>query len=245
MNVIAIDHVQFGVRHVAEGARYLERHGYKLNFAQPKFNCEARSYFHGVAKDMAYLARGGCRVELITGAQERESATYVPIFAGLETAAPRPALDLGEFRAFWDHDLCGICAKGPGVDAVLDGVIVRASRPDDSAEFWRLLGFNLTIRDSRWLRLAFPGNALSMPLNILITRERRAPAGSANADDLGCSSVALITKDLHADCALLDREGYAISETTPLRINGRALTICFTAGPSGELVELMQFAGLR
>jgi hypothetical protein len=77
----------------------------------------------------------------------------------------------------------------------------------------------------------------------LIKREERTDSGATKADDLGCSSVALITKNLRADCAALGREPYAVSETTPLHINRRSLSICFATGPSGELVELIEFAG--
>ena len=49
--------------------------------------------------------------------------------------------------------------------------------------------------------------------------------------------------DEGADRALLEQERCAVSEITPFCINGKALSICFAAGPSGELVELVEMGG--
>lgn len=244
MEIIGVDHVQFAVRDVVASARYLARHGYELQFEEPDFNLEARSYYRGLRKDLAYLRRGASRVEVITaaghGGDARHTYIYIPVFDGFESPNHVRALDMGEFRAFWHDELSTACASRRGEAPVLDGVIVRSSRPDQSSAFWQLLGFELIALDDRWYTLAFPRNMLSMPLTLLLARVPSGHEPKAQVDDLGCSSIALITRNLAADRAVLDKERYALSEVTALCINRRPLSICFASGPGGELVELVE-----
>jgi hypothetical protein len=241
MEIIGVDHVQFAVRHVAASVRFLSRHGYELQFQEPHFNSKARSYYRGVAKDMAFLKRGPSRIELITGSEQREDGRYIPVFDCLESSDRRAALDMEGFRAFWHRDLSAVCASRGGEAAVLDGVVVRTGRLERSSAFWQLLGFELISQDCRRHTLAFPRNMMSMPLTIFLRAIQSSDGQEARADDLGCSSIALITRNLGADRAALMQERYALSEVTPFSINLRPLTICFASGPSGELVELVEF----
>jgi catechol 2,3-dioxygenase-like lactoylglutathione lyase family enzyme len=240
MDIIGVDHVQFAVRDVAAGARYLAQHGYALTFEEAGFNTEPRSYFRGIEKDMAYLRHGASRVEVITGADHEGEARYIPVFDGLASPAHMPDLDMAAFRAFWHEDLASAAASRGGAAPILDGVILRVSRPEHSCHFFQRLGFKLIARDDDWYTLAFPRNVLSMPLTISLARKPYPHAAKARVDDLGCSSIALITRNLGADRALLEQERFAVSEITPFCINGKALSICFAAGPSGELVELVE-----
>ena len=241
MEIIGVDHVQFAVRDVDAGARLLWRHGYALHFEEPDFNAQARSYFRGLKKSMAYLKRGGSRVELITGAEQEGEVRYIPVFGGRESTGRRPAFDIGDFRAFWHEDLSSVCASRTGEAPALDSVILRASRPEHSLAFWRGLGFAPISEDGDWYKLAFPRNLISMPLTILLARHACADGQGAQVDDLGCSSIALITRDLRADRSALDGARHTVSEVTALRINGKPLSLCFATGPSGELVELVEF----
>jgi catechol 2,3-dioxygenase-like lactoylglutathione lyase family enzyme len=243
MNIIGVDHVQFAVRDVGASARYLARHGYELSFREADFNTQARSYFRGVKKDMAYLRRGASRVEVITGTDHAGDSRYLPVFDGLASPSHLPALDMAAFQAFWHEDLASACASRGGESPILDGVILRVSRPEHSCHFFQRLGFGLIARDDDWYTLAFPRNVLSMPLTISLARKRYDHEAEARVDDLGCSSIALITRNLSADRALLERERFAVSEVTPFFINQKNLTICFAAGPSGELVELVEMEG--
>jgi hypothetical protein len=241
METIGVDHVQFAVRHVAASVRFLSRHGYELQFQEPHFNSEARSYYRGIRKDMAFLERGPSRVELITGTEQREYGRYIPIFDCLESTDRRAALDMEGFRAFWHRDLSAVCASRGGEAPVLDGIIVRTSRLEHSSAFWQLLGFKLISQDCQRHTLAFPRNMISMPLTIFLRPIQLGDGQEARVDDLGCSSIALITRSLCADRATLIQERYALSEVTPFSINLRPLIICFASGPSGELVELVEF----
>jgi hypothetical protein len=240
MDIIGVDHVQFAVRNVDASARYLARHGYALSFREADFNAASRSYFRGVKKDMAYLRNGASRVEVITGAEAAGEPRYMPVFDELASPARLPDLDMAAFRAFWHDDLDSACASRGGTAPVLDGVVLRVGRPEHSCHFFQRLGFTLTARDDEWYTLAFPRNVLSMPLTISLARKPVDHTTKPRVDDLGCSSIALITRNLGADRALLEQERYAVSETTPFCINGKQLTICFATGPSGELVELVE-----
>lgn len=240
MDIIGVDHVQFAVRDVGASARYLAGHGYELSFREADFNAEARSYFRGVKKEMAYLKRGASRVEVITGSDHEGERRYLPVFDALASPAHLPALDMATFRAFWHDELASAGISRGGEAPILDGVILRVSRPEHSCHFFQRLGFALIARDDDWYTLAFPRNLLSMPLTISLARQRFDHAAEARVDDLGCSSIALLTRNLGADRALLEKERFAVSEVTRFCINRKDLTICFAAGPSGELVELIE-----
>jgi catechol 2,3-dioxygenase-like lactoylglutathione lyase family enzyme len=240
MDIIGVDHVQFAVRDVGASARYLAGHGYALSFREADFNAQARSYFRGVTKEMAYLKRGASRVEMITGTDHTGEARYLPVFDALVSPAHLPDLDMAAFRAFWHDDLASACASRGGDAPVLDGVILRVGRPEHSRHFFQRLGFALIARDDDWYTLEFPRNVLSMPLTLSLARKPYPHAAKALVDDLGCSSIALITRNLGADRALLEEERFAVSEVTPFCINRKNLTVCFAAGPSGELIELIE-----
>ncbi|MDB5400647.1 MAG: hypothetical protein QOF70_5491 [Acetobacteraceae bacterium] len=216
MNILAIDHVQFALPDPMASAALLTRCGYALDFQEPDFNTETRSFYRGVAKSMAYLHRGTSRIEVITCTGIAGRTRYVPMFGG--TACPDGLENLPNEKS-------------------LDGVIVRARHADRSAIFWQFLGFKPVMPD----RFAFPPNMLSMPLNVSLDRNPPQQDADVMADDPGCASVALITRDIHADLAALDQAGYPASEATRFRINGRHVTICFVTGPSSELVELVEF----
>ena len=239
MDIIGVDHVQFAVRDVAASAAYLSRHGYELTFQERDFNAQARSYYRDLRKDMAYLRRDASRVEVITGAAHEGYPRYIPVFDGLAPPNLSPARQLGEFDTGWHEDLSSICASRNGKAPILDGVIVSTSHPDRSSAFWQLLGFALIAQDDRWYTLAYPRNMFSMPLTVLLGRMPCEPGEDSRVDDLGCSSIAVITRNLGADRAALIAEHCAVSEASQFRINGRLLTICFVTGPGGELVELM------
>jgi hypothetical protein len=241
MRIIGVDHVQFGVPDPSAGARSLGWLGYRLDFEASGFNTVARPYFRGVHKSMAYLRLGGSRIEMITDGGHAAARHYTPVLDGAACWNGLPALDTSRLSSFWHQGLGCVCAAGAGDGAGLDGVIVRAPEHRNSVSFWQLLGFALTAQDATGARLAFPRNPVSMPLTVCLTPAEPGPATEAKADDAGCASVALISLDLDRDRAALGSAGHKVTETTLFRINGRGVTICFASGPSGELVELLQF----
>ena len=238
MQIIGVDHVQFAVRDVAAGARCLAQYGYEPSFHESRFNAEPRSFFRGIEKSMAYLTRGISRIEVITGAEHRGGVHYVPVFAWHDSTR---ACDPTELSTVWHDELSSICARGAGEHPVLDAVIVRTSELERSSAFWQSLGFQEVAVDDRCHARAFPRNMVSMPLALFLTRAGDDALHEAKADDLGCSSIALITRDLSADRAALAEERYSVSEATRFFINRRPVTVCFASGPSGELVELVEF----
>jgi hypothetical protein len=240
MQTMAVDHVQFAVRDLTVGVEYLTRHGYRVDFHEPDFNRQARAYYAGMRKGMAYLKRGRSRVELITGSHRQGQARYIPIFEGLDSPHPVPDPEIRRYRLFWHAELSAICASKAGEAAHLGAVIVRARRPDASAIFWQMLGFTLLSTQDVGYTLAFPGTLLSMPLTVMLVPSASSPCPGSKVDDLGCSLVALITRNLPADRAVLTAHHYVCSEVGRFTINGRALNICMTSGPSGEMVELIE-----
>lgn len=241
MDIIGVDHIQLAVPDLAAGVRCLSQLGYEAAFREAGFDHQARSYYRRPDKDMAYCRRGASRVEMITGSGQDGPATYLPVFVGADTACPVPALDLGPFRAFRQDALATTCAARAGAAGPLDSVVQRARRPEPSAAFWQSLGFDLAFHDADWYRLDYPRNIVSMPLSIFLARTPIDGGGDAKADDFGCSSIALLTRNLNADRAALTEAGRPLSEAVALRINGRPVTLCFVTGPSGELVELLEF----
>jgi hypothetical protein len=240
MQTMAVDHVQFAVRDLTVGVQSLTRHGYRVDFHEPDFNRQARPFYTGVRKGMAYLRQGTSRIELITGSHRQGQARYIPILNSLDSRHPAPDLEIRGYRLFWHPELSAIFACKEGQVAHLDTVIVRASNPNTSAIFWQMLGFTLVSTGDGCYTLAFPATMLSMPLTVMIVRTECGPDPDTKADDLGCSLVALITRNLPADMAMLKEHRCVLSEVGQFTINGRSLNICMIYGPSGEVVELME-----
>jgi len=247
MEIVAVDHVQFAVRSVGRAVAHLESKRYALRFEAHDFNDRDRPFYRCARKDMAYLTCGRSRIELITGAQRPERGRYYPVF-GVSTeaeAARGDLLDAGALAISRDRALSGPCVTARGIAAELGHLIVRSSRPAASLMFWQALGFKLSRVAAQGDLLAFPANALSMPLALFVLREPVPHRAVAYADDYGCTSIALITRNLTADLAWLGRAGMAYHEPIRLHINGRPLCIGFVSGPGGETVELIEPLGAR
>lgn len=241
MQIIGVDHVQFAVPDVSVGVRYLAQCGYRLDFQEAAFNGARRSYFRGLAKAMAYMRHSGSRIEVITSSGHPGQARYVPVLDGPGSSDGGCGLDVGGRQACWQEALSSYCLPGGTGMPALTEVVVRAAQPEQSARFWQLLGFRQLAGGLPRASLGFAANMVSMPLTIHLQRVPFEDGQDAKADDPGCSSVALISRDLCADRAALAQAGHGVSEATPFQINGRAVTICFISGPSGELVELVEF----
>jgi hypothetical protein len=241
MNIIGVDHIQFAVRDVAACVQYLSRHGYGLDFQETAFNTEARSYFHGTGQTLAYLHRGSSRLEVISSAGDGVVPHYAAVLDGFEFPDTAPAFLSGDLRAFWRESLSCCCLAKDSDVPTLSAVVLRANRLQPSSTFWQSLGFRTMPQAGPQLSMGFPCNMMSMPLTIHVVDAVSDPIVVAKADDPGCTSVALITRDLCSDRTELAQAGYATSETTSFRINRRPVRVCFISGPSGELVELVEF----
>jgi hypothetical protein len=239
MDIIGVDHLQFAVSDVNAGTRYLAGRGFELLFDQTGFDLVARSYYRATPGRMTYLRRGASRVELIEGSACQRRTIYIPIFDQFSSDRPRSELDLDELRMSWNDVMSCVCASANGTSPELNAVMVRADQPDHSASFWQSLGFQPTSCGEHWQVLAFADNLISMPLRILIVRVSERSSDMDKVDDLGCSSIALLTRNLAADREHLIHM-HPPSEIARLRINDRPLSICFVRGPSGELVELIE-----
>lgn len=241
--IVAVDHVQFAVRSVARAVAHLGSMRYALRFEARDFNDRERPFFRCARKDMAYVTCGRSRIEVVTGAQRAISGRYCPIFGVSTDATQGGELDAGALAISRNRALSGPCATARGTAAELRHLIVRSSRPAESLSFWQALGFKLTRTAARYDLLAFPVNALSMPLALLVLREPVPHRAGAYVDDYGCASVALITRNLASDLASLGRAGIAYHEPIRLHINGKQLAVSFLSGPGGEIVELIEPLG--
>jgi hypothetical protein len=241
MQIIGIDHVQFAVRNLAASERFFISHGYDLKFREPHFNSERRSFYRGVDHSLAYLARDGSRVELISGSAGQKGSRYTPLFDVCYRRTQSSAVLPERFRTFWEEELSTTCGSITNAPAVVDGLIVSTDDLDGSLMFWTSLGFELIGRFDRYYAHAFPRNSLSMPLIILLTPGLREACDEPKADDLGCSLIAFITRDLRADRIALKQDRHPVSEPARFCINRRTLSVCFAYGPGGELIELVEF----
>lgn len=241
MQIIGVDHVQFAVPDVGASVRYLTQCGYRLDFQEAAFNVARRSYFRGLTKTMAYMRHSGSRIEVITSDGHPGQARYVPVLDGLLASGGGCGLAVGGRQAFWHEALCSYCLPGDAEVPTLTDIVVRVAKPEQSTTFWQLLGFRQMAGGLPHTGLGFAPNMFSMPLTVHLLRVPFGDDQDAKADDPGCSSVALISRDLCADRAALAHAGHRVSEATAFHINGRAVTICFISGPSGELVELVEF----
>lgn len=224
---LAVDHVQFSVPSLEHASEMLLRLGFQRLFVEVDFDRGEPLFFRERGKTMSFHATEETRIELINGAAgegaRRRHDTYVPVFSPRAEPVEVP-------------ELAAVC-RGT-VSRILGHVEVHVGNIQASREFWRRLGFQPEAGSED--RLAFPRTMIGMGLAIEL-RERPANGRAGLfVDDPGCSLIALLDRDSTTTIRDLDGIG-SLWDSRPFRINGRSMNIHMLRGPSGELVELIQF----
>ncbi len=253
MAAIAVDHIQFSVPDLAGAVAALQARGWALDFEAPDFVTEARPYFRERGKSIAFLKRKQAAIEIINGSRHPGPEQWTPVFSnpwseGTPVADTRlHQAEVAEAEESYVDELGGVCrferqaVSDTGPDTDLLGLLLKSPKPEASARFLELLGFQRDADHSD--RLVFPGNFFGMPLHVSITPVDGDPPGDNLVDDLGMSLIALISKDLATDVASLRAAGHSVSETFEYVINGRLIANVVARGPGGELVELISLGG--
>ena len=121
-----------------------------------------------------------------------------------------------------------------------EGISLCARNAAASRAFWQALGFTSDGENVLQAPAIFPTWQLRLTLR---PSSGERPRTSVDAD--GCVLVTLLTTALERDLRRLAATGLLVRFTSAWEeyIGGRAISVAFLEGPSGELVELLQVSG--
>lgn len=241
--IIGMDHIALSTVNAAEDARGLMPLGYGVKFLQrgvpnaPQKQAFLREY--RPQHTIAYCRNGrGLAIELT----EHGPQTYAPV---------------GGYGVY-------AFAEDP---QILRGVSLVTADPASSLRFWHDgLGLEPLRRESGQPVIPHPFTHLVPPAlqadNVAAASHRLAACAPAPSwcmelalvegdgrsrlpmlDDAGFTCLCLLSTSIERDLAKAVRAGGTeATPVFPLEVNGRLLSVAMLRGPTGEIVELIQFA---
>jgi len=239
LTAFGVDHVQISVPALGTAIETLSSCGYTVDFEEPDFSTTQRPYFRERRKSMAYLRSGSDAVELIDGSGVPGPELWLPVFhrAIHGTATEAPAGIACTARLV--PELGGTCLASGGGTGGLERVVLRVADPEPTVGFLEGLGFLLRGRDGCRIELEFPRTIVTMALRVTVISGGSRPPEHF-VDDLGCTLVALISRNLEADVAALQEDGCTTTQIFSFTINGKPIRHAIIRGPGGALVELIE-----
>ena len=235
--ILGVDHIALSCDDLAAGCAVLEAAGWGIRFREDALpNHPAKRPFlrqyhtrHGVA-----YARGarGLAVELT--AHGTPLARPVGGYHVSGIGAPPAWADL---PATWT------APTGPDVMLAVEHVALGVPDLATARAFWcDGLGARLVAESASAVQVRFAAPVPSLEGDLHLALDPDAPVAPA-LDDAGFPCLALLCSDVAADAERALRAGATRrSGRFDLTVAGRPLRIELLAGPSGELVELIQLA---
>ena len=122
---------------------------------------------------------------------------------------------------------------------ILKKLIIKTHNFLESIKFWKCVGFQVCSQDSVDACLSF--RSLLKNCEYFISLQKKADFNKKiYLDDLGFSSIALISTSINNDRDLLRKHNFDVTPIETLDLNGKKLNIFFATGPSCELVEIIE-----
>lgn len=244
--LLGVDHIQFSVRDLHAATEFLSRAGYTSQFLASDFaqGQTPLPHFSQVRKRLVFLTGPGCAVELIDGGPHYAPLTYLaalpsseePMRWTTQELRAEPTASSAALHMRWVPELCAFASATPH-EPIMTDIEVLTGDPASTTRFWAALGAKTGLNDHT---LHFTGTAITRPLSITVRHIAGLGPRDVRVDDLGFTLVAITSTDLDADHRDLRAAGFPASEIFEVVVNERRLKICFTTGPNGELVELLQ-----
>lgn len=118
-------------------------------------------------------------------------------------------------------------------------IIINAYNFSESIKFWKCLGFKECSQDTVKACLSF--RSLLKNCEYFISLQKKTDFNKKiYLDDLGFSSIALISTSINNDRNLFKKQNFDVTPIEALELNGKKLNIFFAVGPSYELVEIIE-----
>lgn len=112
----------------------------------------------------------------------------------------------------------------------------------ESAVFWeKAMGFSVQSCEMDQAELSFRALSPSWSIDLILEKNERL-AGPTFLDDLGCTCLSFLVRDVpHALEMCAGHGALAVGEPFPFKVGGKVLDVALVRGPGGELIELLQF----
>ncbi len=247
--LVGIDHIQFSVDSLAAAERLLAAWGYRRRFSQPDhaaLDGEGPGHALPGGGGLLFLTRGPHALELLRRTGGAARGAYLPVLGPAHLRQSRllagPAAGAG--RPGWLPQLCTYGWVAPGEPEPLARLLLPTPDLQRSLRLWTALRARVAWSGPRGAQLSFPRALAAMPLQLWLVWVPGLGASRSQVDGPGCTQVALVSTALEADLRALARAGAHTAEPREMHVGGRRLICASLRGPAGELVELVQPAGL-
>ena len=117
-------------------------------------------------------------------------------------------------------------------------MVAESDNLEESATFWRHLGFKPISTGNRVIQLDFTAPLRKESCHLYL-RKRKPRTHVFALDAQGFNCIAFISTDLEKDRRNFEAIGMRPTETKPFRVNGRDLRIFWVRGPCGEIAEII------
>lgn len=215
--ILKIDHLSFCPVHFPEALARFESWGYTIQFLDsdlpnPGIKREFMKAFPATHSIALLASPGSTNLELIDHGQVSGQDGYMtPVFE-----EPRDGVQ----------------------HRTINSVIIKTNRVEESAAFWSLLGFRRISGQNGREALEF--QSLFDPGGLRIYLEEDMQLHRTNyLDDCGFNCVALISNSAERERDRLKRVSCYVTALETIRVNKQDLSVFFTRGPAGELVEII------
>ena len=253
--ILKIDHLAFCTTHMEHAIKAFETLGYDLHFKETGLRDlenkkDLMQHFSGTL-DMTFMTRrGSISIELLDHGHATPGDSYIlPVlecalfdvqalddsFAGSKHAFLRVQSDLLKTQFFIPKEMRTVGFQ-------CNTAIAETDNLEQSAVFWRHLGFNPISIDHQVTHLEFKA-PLSKECFQLFLRKKDSRTKQFGLDTQGFNCIAFMSTDTEKDRRKFESMGMAPTETNLFRVNGRDLYIFWTRGPGGEIVEIIGLTG--
>ncbi len=252
--ILKVSHLVFSSTDFEENSLELTSLGYNCIFTEKSIkNSEVkRSLFQHFYQwhDVRYFTfPSSVSVELLNWrSQSDRQSNFVPVF---ENIKQNNSL-ISQQRKFNCDDLFSFseCAlrtlelpiftiQQKDAPSKLNALLVKTNHLEKSISFWQLFRFVVREKKDNFALLELTSFLPQSPVFQLYLEQTKRINENPCLDDRGVSCISFLSSSAPREKDLLKSKGFPIIDVGGLLINGKMLTVFFTLGPCGELVEVI------
>ncbi len=257
--ILKVSHLVFSSTDFEENSVEFNSWGYSCIFTEKNIKNFAvkKSLFHHFYPwhDVRYFTSiFGVGVELLDWrSQSRQLSNFVPVFdnlppIGLLSLSPQK-LTPGHFCSFSPRLLKTLqipifTIQEKNAPAQLNSLLVKTDNFEKSIAFWKNFRFVVKEKHDTHIILELSSLLPTTPIFRLYLEKTEEINRNPCLDDRGVSCISFLSSSANREKDLLKSKGLPIIDVGSLLINQKKLTVFFTVGPSGELVEVIDINGV-
>jgi len=246
--IIQIDHIALATSNFEKSTRLLSSLSYQNKFCEngvknPRIKKGLVKNYLGTHNLSFFLKGGSLNIELLNHVGNRGENGYItPLFENVpdELVRKRYTGDLFEQAEINGLDIPVYVKKNSKISGFrFNKLVIKTNRVEDSINFWRNFGFKKKGSLSGMAILEF---ASFYPKHVYqIYLQPEGASGKYLLDDNGFNCIAFVSSSSEKELLLYKNKGLKVTKMEQIEINGKIIKIFFVKGPSGELVEIVDF----